>query len=168
MAEELIYNCKIKSLDYIKNKNITLGIKTLIEGLKIDNKDIDLLNILGLCLYKKCKFNDARFVFERSLSLRGKNKAKRYLEYINSDKFKFLLVDYNEGILALKRRELNKAKMLFEDITKREEELIEPYCILTEICFYEKQYDRAEEWLEMLMKKDIGNEKILNYLKYNR
>lgn len=168
MTEELIYKYKIISLDYIKNRNITLAIKTLVEGLEINNKDVDLLNILGLCFYKKCMFNEAKIVFERSLSITVRNKAKRYLDHINSDNFKLLLVDYNEGIKALKNRELNKAKILFEDIIKRENELIEPYCILTEICIYENKYEEAKAWLEILMEKDIGNEKILTYIKYKK
>lgn len=168
MTEELIYKYKIISLDYIKNRNITLAIKTLVEGLEINNKDVDLLNILGLCFYKKCMFNEAKIVFERSLSITARNKAKRYLDYINSDNFKLLLVDYNEGIKALKNRELNKAKILFENIIKRENELIEPYCILTEICIYENKYEEAKAWLEILMEKDIGNEKILTYIKYKK
>lgn len=168
MTEELIYKYKIISLDYIKNRNITLAIKTLVEGLEINNKDVDLLNILGLCFYKKCMFNEAKIVFERSLSITARNKAKRYLDYINSDNFKLLLVDYNEGIKALKNRELNKAKILFENIIKRENELIEPYCILTEICIYENKYEEAKAWLEILMEKDIGNENILTYIKYKK
>lgn len=168
MTEELIYKYKIISLDYIKNRNITLAIKTLVEGLEINNRDIDLLNILGLCFYKKCMFNEAKIIFERSLSITARNKAKRYLEHINSEKFKFLLLDYNEGIKALKNRELNKAKILFEDIIKRENELIEPYCILAEICIYENKYEEAREWIEILMKKDIGNEKILKYIKLKK
>lgn len=168
MTEKLIYKYKIISLDYIKNRNITLAIKTLVEGLEINNKDVDLLNILGLCFYKKCMFNEAKIVFERSLSITARNKAKRYLDYINSDNFKLLLVDYSEGIKALKNRELNKAKILFENIIKRENELIEPYCILTEICIYENKYEEAKAWLEILMEKDIGNENILTYIKYKK
>ena len=168
MTEELIYKYKIISLDYIKNRNINLAIKTLVEGLEINNRDVDLLNILGLCFYKKCMFNEAKIIFERSLSITARNKAKRYLEHINSENFKFLLLDYNEGIKVLKNRELNKAKLLFEDIIKRENELIEPYCILTEIYIYENKYEEAKAWLEILMEKDIGNEKILTYIKYKK
>ena len=47
MTEELIYKYKIISLDYIKNRNITLAIKTLVEGLEINNRDVETNNSIN-------------------------------------------------------------------------------------------------------------------------
>lgn len=165
MIDKLVYKCKIKGLDYIENNNITIGINALIQGIKIDNKDIDLLNILGLCLFKQCKFNEAAYVFQKSSLLESK-KAKEYIKYLESKEYKYLKSLYNKGIDFLKENKFLNAKEVFENIVILNEDLIEPYCILTEINLVMENYEEANKWLDRFMEKDVGSDKIAKYKMY--
>ncbi|MGL4873819.1 MAG: tetratricopeptide repeat protein [Clostridium sp.] len=163
MVNELVCECKMKSINYIENNNITEGINTLIEGLKINNKDTDLLNILGLLFYKQCKFNEAMETFKKSIYLDSNIKAKEYLDEMCRDEFKEVLKIYNEGIEMVNKLELDEALDCFKYINKKKRDLIEPYIIITEIYLYKENYTEALKWLEELIKIDIGNEKIVRY-----
>ena len=167
MVDNLVYKYKIKGLNYIENNNITIGINTLIQGIQINNKDIDLLNILGLCFCKQCKFNEAKYIFRKS-SVLGSRKAKEYLRNLESEEYKYLISLHDKGIKFLKENECYKAKEIFEKIVRLNKELIEPYCILTEINLAIENYEDANKWLDIFMEKDFGCDKIAKYKIYIR
>lgn len=165
MLDNLVDKYKIKGLNYIENNNITIGIDTLIQGIQINNKDIDLLNILGLCFFKQCKFNEAKYILRKSKIL-GSRKAKEYLRELESEEYKSLISLYEQGIKFLKENELYKAKEIFEKIVGLNKDLIEPYCILTEINLAMENYEDANKWLDVFMEKDFGCDKIAKYKIY--
>ncbi|MGL5648140.1 MAG: tetratricopeptide repeat protein, partial [Clostridium sp.] len=165
MVEKLVYKYKMRAINYIDGNNITVAKNVLIEGLKISNKDIDLLNILGLCFYKKCEFEEAEEIFRKSILLDKKSRAIKYLEKIKAKKFQEIIEKYNEGIRCLNNLEIEKALEIFIDISKIEDSLIEPYIILIEINIYMKNYKEGLKYLENLIKIDSGNEKIAKYKK---
>ncbi|MTI69830.1 MAG: tetratricopeptide repeat protein [Firmicutes bacterium] len=153
------------ALNYFQNDNLTKAIETLNEGLNTESNNIEILNLLGLCYFKKCNFRSARNKWKRSMQIKKEdNKAKYYLERLNNKKFINMRKYYNLGVTKIDNQEYKEAIALFLEIIKRNKDLVEPY-ILVGLCNYKlKDYSQAIYYWEEAKSKDKGSLKIKSYI----
>jgi len=78
--EKLRFDCfLITGMAYMGMENYSVAIDNFIEGNKIYNSDIRLLNSLGFCYYKTNQRKKAMDVFKASLSLNPEQKKIKKL-----------------------------------------------------------------------------------------
>lgn len=153
------------SLNLVKDNKISTAIKNLEKALKYYCKDVDTLNLMGLCKYKLCDFAGACFYWHKSLEYRpDNNRAQYYLDIIEGEEFTKLLETYNEGISRYNKGDYEESIKIIKDINKKNEEWIEPYIILGLSYYNLEDYSCAKRYLEAGINKDIGNNKYLPYL----
>ena len=77
------------SLKLVQDNKISTAIKNLEKALKYYCRDVDTLNLMGLCKYKLCDFAGACFYWHKSLEYRpDNNRAQHYLDILEGEGFK--------------------------------------------------------------------------------
>jgi len=95
----IIYN---NALDMVKNNDITNAINELNKAIKLNPKDIDILNLLGICNFLQCNFDKALGHFAKSLNYKYSDVANKYIDSMNSIEFETFLERYNHAIRFIK------------------------------------------------------------------
>lgn len=153
------------SLKLVQDNKVSTAIKNLEKALKYYCRDIDTLNLMGLCKYKLCDFTGACFYWHKSLEYRpDNNRAQYYLDILEGEEFKEILEIYNEGISNYNKGNYKESIKIIKDINRKNEEWVEPYIILGLSYYNIKDYSCAKRYLEEGINKDIGNNKYLSYL----
>lgn len=158
----LYYN---KSLDFIEKNNISAAKENLEKAIKVYSKDIDMLNLMGLCEYYFCDFNRANFYWKKSLEISEvDNIAHKYIEEkLKTDEFDRIIEKYNIGLDYFNDGKYEESIKIFKNILEYENKFIEVYEIL--IISYLKINDikNARKNIDKLEALDIGNNKIVFY-----
>lgn len=153
------------SLKLVQDNKISTAIKNLEKALKYYCRDVDTLNLMGLCKYKLCDFAGACFYWHKSLEYRpDNNRAQHYLDILEGEEFKEILEIYNEGISNYNKGNYEESIKILREINRKNEEWIEPYIILALSYYNIKDYSSAKVYLEEGISKDVGNNKYLSYL----
>ncbi|WP_294342146.1 tetratricopeptide repeat protein [uncultured Clostridium sp.] len=153
------------SLKLVKDNKVSAAINNLEKALKYYCRDIDTLNLMGLCKYKLCDFQGANFYWRKSLEYRPyNNRAQYYLDILEGEEFKEILEIYNEGIVNFNSGKYKESIQVMKDINKINKEWIEPYIMLGLAYYNIKDYSCAKRYLEEGINKDIGNNKYLSWL----
>lgn len=167
MSEALNSPCDLynKAIELIEGNNLTEAYEKLRLVLLISEEDVDVLNLSGFCKYFLCDFNSANIFWTKSMLInKENNRALNYLEELNSQAFKELIVKYNQSIDEISKNNLGKAISLIEEIAAKEPELVEPY-ILLGLSYYEaKNKERAKYYFLKAQNLDKGNERINRYI----
>ncbi|WP_300276156.1 tetratricopeptide repeat protein [Peptacetobacter sp.] len=158
----LYYN---KSLDFIKKNNISLAKENLDKAIKVYSKDIDILNLLGLCEYYLCNFNEANFYWKKSLEINKiNNLAQKYIEEkLKTNKFSEIMEKYNIALDCFDNDRYEESINIFKNILKYEDKFIEVYEILVILYLKIDDIKNSKIMLEALEEIDKGNKKILFY-----
>lgn len=153
------------SLELVKDNKISVAVKKLEKALKYYCRNVDILNLMGLCKYKLCDFAEASFYWHKSLEYRSdNNRASYYLSILEGKEFEEILEIYNKGIAKYNEGNYKEAIKIIKVINKKDEEWIEPYIIIGLSYYNLKKYSDAKRYLEKGIKKDIGNNKYLSYI----
>lgn len=154
-----INNLYNEAVEYINNNNISVGIISLEQYVKTNKLDSDALNLLGICYFIKCKFNEAYKCFVKSNTIEKDNEISiKYINYLKSKEFNGILDLYNMGIENIQKENINESKIVFEKVLSLEPSLIEPKIILTIIYIYEKNMDKANKLIEEVFEIDSKNQ----------
>jgi len=161
MSEVFIYN---EVLKHLKQNNVTQAAIILQKNPCFYSKDVNLLNLAGLCCYQIGDFNGAKKYWMMSLKINDSdNLASGYLNYIHSQEFREFLVQYNNGISYIQCGNYLKAAEVFEQIIQSQPDLIEPY-IIVGLCHYAvKRYSKAYKYWKKGLALDTGNPHLIHY-----
>lgn len=159
---KLLYN---KALESLEKNRVSDSIDFLEKSLRINVKDIEVLNLMGICQYLLCNFDKAYFYWSESLKYKGEsNRAGYYLQRLSSDEFTVCIYNYNLAISTIRDLKYREAIKLLEKVLSYDDDFIEPYAILG-MCYYElKNYKSAKENFEYALSLDQNNKKYLIYL----
>lgn len=161
---QMSYGYYNKALEMVKKNNIEDAKINLEKAIKLYCKDTEILNLLGCCEYLLCNFDKSNFYWNESIKVDSfNNKAIDYVNYLDSEKFKNLLLTYNKAIDLLNNRSLEYAIILLKEVIGLDNNLIEPYYIVGVCYFYLKDYNLSLKYLKIANKKDSGN---LSYLEF--
>lgn len=154
-----LYN---NAIDYIDNNNITYAIKSLEKSIEYNNENIEALNLLGMCKYLVCEFNEAYKYFKKSNNIEPENiYSLKYINYIKSYEFEQMIHNYNQGITYLHQEKLSEAEQIFKGILNIDSNLIEPKIILGLINLYSENIDDAKQYIEEVLTIDTNNDQAL-------
>ncbi len=154
-----------EALDLVNKKDITNAIKSLRVSIIFYAKDIDVLNLLGICYFQTCRFSYAYKVFKKSLTIeKSNNLARYYLETMDSDFFSEILRKYNKGIDYLKCKDYKKVRLYMLEVVRYNDSLIEPYKILGIIEYSLNNNEKALEYFKKANSKDMGDSEIYSYI----
>ena len=151
------------ALRLIKDSRIKEGMKLLDKALIIDDKDVEVLNLMGLCNYIYCNFKRARYYFEKSSKLEKKNKATQYMLTMYSREFYSIYDKYRCSLVLIDNRKYSNAINMVEELKVLNKELITPYEILYLLYRNIGKEDLAFENIEMAYILDKSNEDIARY-----
>ncbi len=118
------------ALTLIKDSRIKDGMELLDKALMIDNKDIEILNLMGLCNYIYCNFKKARYYFEKSYRLDKDNKASNYMTTMYSREFYSIYNKYSCSLILIDNKKYTNAISVLEELKILNKELITPYEML--------------------------------------
>ena len=153
------------ALELIKDNKVSKAVTLIEKCLKYYAKDVQVLNLMGICQYMLCDFDKAYFYWSKSLSCdTDDNRANYYLEDLNSEEFKSFISKYNLAIDDINNLKYKDAIITLEEINQFDKELVEPY-VIRGLCYYElKEYSLAKEYIEHALAMDKDNAKYLLYL----
>lgn len=157
-----LYN---QALELIKESNLSDAVKQLKESIRLYSKDPEILNVLGLCSFSMCNFQEARYFWSKSMQISAEdNRAKVYLQTIDSNKFKEMINQYNHSLQKINNNQVEEAVLELQRITHHYSNLIEPYILLGLCNYHLGRYEEAEKnWLKA-WSYDQGNIKVKTYL----
>lgn len=157
------YRCYNKALNLIENRKVSLAKIELKKAVDAYPMDIDILNLMGVCEYYLCDFEEAYKYWTRSLKITEQdNHAKEYIDFLASEEFDKLAINYNKAVEYVSQEKYKIAIIILKKIIKDYDELIEPYEMLT-MCYLKlKKTEEAERCLDQLLQKDYEN---LYYMK---
>ncbi len=158
---KILYN---KALKEIEEKNITKALDFLKNAYLVDNSDIDIINLLGLCNYMKCDFSKANFYWHKSYSKsKEDNRAETYLMILNSEDIEVMIENYNKALEALENNDLNLALKNLKKVIRYDNKFIEPYIIMGLIYLKKKLYYSSKKSFKKAISLDRGNAKVNEY-----
>lgn len=155
-----------KALDYIDKNSISSAKEELEKAVKIYLKDIDILNLLGICEYYLCDFNMANYYWNKSIRIvREGNIASDYLDKLKTDEFSIFINKYNKGLDYFSNEKYVEAIEIFNGLLNYENKFIEIYEILIIAYLEMGDITNAQKYLELFSKFDVGNKRIEVYKK---
>lgn len=153
-----------RALAFIKDNNITSALDELNISLRFNPKDIDTLNITGLCYYLLCQFDRAEQIWYKSLQLQEtENRAVEYLKLFKKKNFQILRENYNK-IFDIEDNNRQEQIQLLKNIINNCQELIGPYIILGLFYMEEDKYQQALSYFNKAYQIDIGDKNIQKYI----
>lgn len=152
-----------RALNLIDNSKVSLAKDELKKAVNAYPKDIDILNLMGVCEYYLCNFEEAYRYWTKSLKVTEQdNHAKEYIDFLASEEFDKLAINYNKVVEYVSEEKYKSAVHILKKIIRDYNELIEPYEILT-MCYLKlNKVEEAEKCLDELLSKDYEN---LYYMK---
>lgn len=153
-----------RALECIDKNNISGAKENLEKATEIYLKDIDILNLLGICEYYLCDFNMANYYWKKSIRINNeRNIAIDYIDKLKTDEFKSFMNRYNEGLDYLNGEKYEDAIEIFNGLLKYENKFIEIYEIMIVAYLESGDTINAQRYIELLSKIDTGNKSIEIY-----
>lgn len=153
-----------KSVENINEGNINEAIEWLNKAYKINSNDVDTNNLLGLCYFKSCYFNEAIYLWQKSENIESQNnKANEYLAFIKNPK---ILEDMNLYKKALQDIKNNKYDIALEkllSISKAKYGWFEVDKLIALIYFKKENYEKAYEFINSALKENWSDKKSNEY-----
>lgn len=145
------------ALDLAVKGYITSSYDILEQSMRLNPKDVDILNLKGLLTLLKCDFSKAFESFYTAMCYGNNELSRKYVDILSSDDFKVFLGRYNHSIRFI-NEDLNQESIhILDNIIEDDPNLIEPYVILS--LLYDKLGDikKREFYLAKLREVDKDN-----------
>lgn len=154
----------ITAEELIKKHRISEAILWLENHLWSYPEDIEALNLMGVCNYRLCKFEEAKEYWLKSYSLDSiDNKALFYLKSMESEEFHQLAAHYNASVDYIHLGNWGEAIVELKCLLDNKEGLIAPYSIIA-LCYKELgEYKKARQFINKALSMDKDNNTFKNY-----
>lgn len=168
-----LYN---KGLSLAKYNDLTSAISLLEQSLLFDKKNIEARNLLGVVYCEMGRIADALKHWIISSSFKqSDNEAINYIEFLQKNARKMeqwndAVSMYNKALEYLKSGSDDLAIIQLKKALDNNPLFIDACNLMTLCCIDEKNYQRANEFIETVLKKDfrnptaLSNKKIMNEL----
>lgn len=144
--------------EFMRDSNITKAREILQKLYSLQENDIEIINLLGLCNYKLCRFEDAKELWTKSIKIKPiNNKAEEYLQTITTNEFKEITHLYTKGKQALQEGNYKESLYLLNIIIQIKDDLVEPYLIIALIQIELDEMKNAIININKAMSMDKGN-----------
>lgn len=130
------YNRYNNALDLAHRNYISKALEFAESALKINPKDVDILNLKGLLCLLKCDFSKAFESFYTGQCYGNNELSRKYVTLLSSKDFKIFLERYNHSIRFINEELTEESIEIFDSLILEEPDLIEPYVI--SILLYDK------------------------------
>jgi tetratricopeptide (TPR) repeat protein len=148
----------------VRNNDITNAINELNEAIKLNPKDIDILNLLGICNFLQCRFDKSLSCFSKSLDYNESDVASKYIDIMNSIDFDTFLERYNHAIRFIKEGFYEEGTQIFKNLTEEYPQFIEPYIVLGLLCMERKDEVIARDYFNKALTLDKSNEIVIKFI----
>ncbi|MFI3173753.1 MAG: tetratricopeptide repeat protein [Bacillota bacterium] len=161
-----LYN---KALSLANEYNLSEAIVLLEESLLFDKNNIQARNLLGLVYFEMGQVADAikHWIFTTS-ALKENNPANRYMDYLQKnprvmEEANDAVMMYNKAIECLQHGSDDLAIIQLKRALDTNPHMIAGNNLMTLCCLDEKNYQRAQEFVDFVLKKDTKNPLALHY-----
>lgn len=154
-----------RALEFMNNSEVSNALEELEFCLKCYSKDVQVLNLMGMCQYLLCNFDKAYFYWMKSKESEIKdNRAINYINVLQSNEFNSVIQKYNLALEEIEKGHYSESIKELKSVVKSNNELVEPYAIIG-LCYWRlKKYELAEEYIKYALDRDKGNKKYLIYM----
>lgn len=159
-----LYN---KGLSFAKQRDLTYAISILEQSLRFDKKNIEARNLLGVVYCEMGRIADALKHWIVSSSFKqDDNEAIKYIEFLQKNARKMEQLNdsismYNKALEYLKTGSDDLAIIQLKKALNNNPEFVDACNLMTLCCIDEKNYKRANEFIEIVLKKDFRNPQAL-------
>lgn len=145
------------ALDLANRNYITSAVDMVEKALELNPKDVDILNLRGLLTLLKCDFSKAFESFYTGLCYGNNELSRKYVDLLSSEEYNTFLARYNHSIRFINEELNHESIQILDNIILEDENLIEPYVILT--LLYDKlgNIKKKEAYMEKLREIDKDN-----------
>lgn len=160
-----LYN---KGLNFAKQSDLTYAISMLEQSLRFDKKNIEARNLLGVVYCEMGRIPDALRQWIISSSFKQQdNQAIQYIEFLQKNARKMEQLNdsismYNKALEYLKTGSDDLAIIQLKKALNNNPEFVDACNLMALCCIEEKNYDRANEFIETVLKKDFRNPNALS------
>ncbi len=160
-----------EALSKAKDRDLTGAIIKLRNCLKVDKRNVDARNLLGLIYYETGESIEALSQWVISKNYKEKdNIADRYISMIQDDPVRLsrinqLVKKYNAALETAKNGNPDIAIISLKKVTAEEPHFLKALQLLALLYIKNKDYTRARKYLNMASKIDVSNPITNEYLK---
>lgn len=157
------------ALDLANDGKISGAIEELKKSIGVNKKNIDALNLLGLCYFKIGRYTNAFKEWIFSTNVKGvDNEAIRYLELFEKNEKNIKIINssidgYNKA-LELVESNNKLAIMQLQKVINISSDMIDAQLLLALLRIKEKDYIHALRGIREVLRNDAENETALMYL----
>lgn len=159
-----------QGLEDARRSMISQAIVNLKKSIALNSRNINAINLLGLCHYRKGEYTKAFREWIYSLDVQPKkNEAQIYMTKVAKRKNFMSKVNasyrgYNKAILHIEQDQEELAIMQLQQVVERLPEMIEAQLLLALLRIQDKDFNNAKKGLRKVLVIDIENETALKYL----
>lgn len=163
----MLYN---EGLAKAKVRDLTGAILDLKKSLKMNKKNIDARNLLGLIYYEMGEVVDAISEWVLSKHIQGTdNQADYYLKTVQTNLTKLDLINqaikkYNAALISAKQGSEDLAIIQLKKVTSLNSHFIRAYQLLALLYMKMNDNEKAKKTLQKVLKIDVNNTTCLRYL----
>lgn len=161
-----LYN---EALDMAKGLELTHAIDNLEQCLLFDKSNINARNLLGLLYCETGRIGDALKHWIISTSYRSENNAATtYMDFLQKnardmEKANDAVCMYNKALHYLRQGSDDLAIIQLKTAIENNADFIDAYNLMTLCCIEEKNYKRAQYFVDLVLKRDVKNDVALHY-----
>lgn len=123
------YNKYNNALDLAIRNYITNASEFIEEALRLNPKDVDILNLKGLLCLLRCDFKESFESFYTAQCYGNNELSRKYVDLLSSRDVKVFFERYNHAIRFINEDLVDEAIEIFDSLILEEPDLIEPYVI---------------------------------------
>lgn len=123
----------------------------------VDEKNTNILNLLGLINYKYCNFNICKKLWQDSYLIDKNNKSLYYLNELQEEKSISIIESYYKALDYCENKDYNNAILRIKRVIKEDPNLIETYVVLSLLYCKKGKYKNAIENIEKAHELDKSN-----------
>lgn len=166
---ELSSICYNDALDLINQNHISKAIDLLHKAIQINSKNLDAVNLLGLCYFKIGKYTDAlnEWIYSVNIS-KDNNIATKYINDIDKGnhikEIRQAIEIYNKSIDFIQENNEKYAILQLKKAIKIMPDMIDAHLLLTVLFIQARNYNDAYKSVKKALYLDSANKDALRYL----
>ncbi|WP_317856109.1 tetratricopeptide repeat protein [Chakrabartyella piscis] len=164
-----LYN---QALEKAYQMDLSGAIEDLEQSITFDKNNIQARNLLGLLYAEMGKMANAlvHWIFSSSVVKEG-NPATGYMSYLKKngremEKYNDAIVLYNQALYYLKHGSDDLAIIQLKKSLDINPDLVDAYNLMILCCIEDNNVQRAQHFIDLVLKKDAYNPTALRYAKY--